>query len=60
LARAGKLTNRDGWRNLLLFPLTEQAKLRPAEETELKSLFHEISALLAATPAKTNPSGTPQ
>jgi hypothetical protein len=45
LARAGKLTERDGWRDLLLFPLTEEAKLRPAEEVELKSLFHEISAL---------------
>jgi putative DNA primase/helicase len=45
LAAAGKLTERESWRDLLLFPLTEQAKLRPAEEAELKSLFDEISAI---------------
>jgi RepB DNA-primase from phage plasmid len=45
LARAGKLTEREGWRDLLLFPLTQQAKLRPEDEAELKSLFDEISAL---------------
>jgi hypothetical protein len=45
LARAGKMTQRDGWRNLLLFPLTEQAKLRPEDNDELKSLYDEISAL---------------
>lgn len=45
LARAGKMTQRDGWRDLLLFPLTEQAKRRPENAAELKSLFDEISAL---------------
>ena len=45
LARAGKMTKRDGWRDLLLFPLSEEAKRRPENEAELKSLFDEISAL---------------
>lgn len=45
LTRAGKMTDRHGWRDLLLFPLTEQAKLHPDDEDKLKSLFDEISAL---------------
>jgi putative DNA primase/helicase len=46
LARAGKITERDGWRDLLLFPLTELAKLQPADEAEWKSLYDEVSALV--------------
>ena len=45
LARAGKMTERGRWRDLLLFPLSEEAKLRPEDEAELKSLYDEISAL---------------
>jgi len=45
LARAGKMTERGGWRDLLLFPLSEESKLRPEDEAELKSLYDEVSAL---------------
>jgi putative DNA primase/helicase len=45
LARAGKITERGNWRDLLLFPLSEEAKLRPENEAELKSLYNEISAI---------------
>src|SRR5712672_2749060 len=36
LAQAGEMANRDGWRDLLLFPLSEEAKRRPEKEAELK------------------------
>ena len=48
LANAGRLTDRDAWRDLILFPFTALAHEAPEHEDAIKAAFDEVTAASAA------------
>jgi hypothetical protein len=58
LAEHGQLDTRIGWRDLWLFPLSDQAKRHPDLEPQIKELFEEICAYSEQCAASRGVKGT--
>ncbi|MCJ2061891.1 AAA family ATPase [Methylobacterium sp. J-088] len=58
LTRAGKLNERDAWRDLVLFPFTAFAHENPNHATAIKDAFDEVSVASAAAGANVNGNDT--